>query len=65
MLTGFWQAASGLLQGYLAHVVAAHRERQGVRRDLGALLAKPGDHLISDIGLTRHEVRHLAGDWHD
>lgn len=33
--------------------------RHAARRSLGALLAKPDDHLIRDIGLSRAEVERM------
>lgn len=40
--------------------LARHRaDRRAARQSLGTLLAKPGDHLIRDIGLTRAEVERM------
>ena len=41
------------------------RDRHRARRALRFLLRKPGEHLLADIGLTRHELRHLLGLWED
>lgn len=38
---------------------ARQADRQAARRSLGALLAKPDDHLIRDIGLSRAEVERM------
>ncbi len=65
MHTGFWQTASGYLRDRLGRALTAYRDRRADRRELRELLAKHNDHLIDDAGLSRTDLRTLAGDWKD
>lgn len=56
IVTAFWQTGARPLAARILDYPKTQRE-------LRTLLAKPGDQLIKDIGLTRDKVRRLANDW--
>jgi hypothetical protein len=43
----------------LKFLLTTLRRRTALHRSLGPLLARKDDHLLDDIGLTRHDVRCL------
>lgn len=47
----------------LGREIALRRDRSAARKAVRALLDKPGDHLIDDIGVTRQELRNRFGLW--
>ncbi|MGQ0566755.1 MAG: DUF1127 domain-containing protein [Gemmobacter sp.] len=43
----------------ILHLIRLHLRQHQVRQSLGQVLARADDHLLDDIGLTRHDAERL------